>query len=183
MMKKGYFMFYQKIHFYEEKVQFEDADMAGFVHHPNYQKYFERARQEALSSLGEGFEVQLARKEIFVIGENLISYKKPLKIGQNFLVVSQIASLRRSSLKLFQAILPSFLKEHFSFQNWKEILNHKECICISQIRITYLSLENFKAIPIPEDLKEKMNVPYDFSLASSSDLVLDSSWNLSLSIV
>lgn len=175
-------MFYQKIHIYEEKVQFEDADAACFVHHPMYQKYFERARQNALSSLKEGFEVQLARKEIFVIGENLISYKKPLQIGQEFLVVSQIASLRRSSLKLFQAILPSSLKEEFSFQNWSEILNHRECMCISQLRMTYLSLESFKAIPIPDDFKKKMNVPYDFSLDSTSDLILDSSWNISLNL-
>ncbi|MEY2987497.1 MAG: tol-pal system-associated acyl-CoA thioesterase, partial [Pseudomonadota bacterium] len=58
-------------------VQFEDIDAGGVVHHPNYLKYLERARCQAMREIGVPFENCLAQGVAFVVAEVHSKYTRP----------------------------------------------------------------------------------------------------------
>lgn len=38
------------VHLFDVQIYYEDTDLSGFVYHPNYLRYFERAREHALGA-------------------------------------------------------------------------------------------------------------------------------------
>jgi acyl-CoA thioester hydrolase len=69
------------VYLFDVQIYYEDTDLSGFVYHPNYLRYFERAREHALGAQelarlwreeGKGFVVHkaaMAFKEGAVFGD------------------------------------------------------------------------------------------------------------------
>lgn len=87
---------------YSAKVQIEDTDMFGVVYHPNYLKYYERARSNWLEEIGFNFDND--EGVLFVLRSAEVQYLKPLRLRQQFEVLSHISNLSKTSATFSQHI-------------------------------------------------------------------------------
>jgi len=90
---------------YEFKVYYEDTDAGGVVYYANYLKYLERARTEAILSLGySNTELKKKFNIIFVVKSCNINYLKPLKFENKLIVYSSLNELKKISFIMDQVI-------------------------------------------------------------------------------
>ena len=91
--------------FHNLKVYYEDTDSGGVVYYANYLKYLERARTEALFSIGfSNKKVQEQFGSLIIVKSCNIEYKKPAKFEDKIEVVSKISEVKNSSFKMLQVI-------------------------------------------------------------------------------
>ena len=91
--------------FHNVKVYYEDTDAGGVVYYANYLKYLERARTEALSTIGLS-NLQIKDKfgaQIIVKSCN-IEYKKSAKLEDELKIRSFIKSITKTSFYMNQII-------------------------------------------------------------------------------
>lgn len=92
------------VHTYKEIVRFEDVDRGGIVYHPNYLSYLERARSQSLIDQGHSFSRMLSEGFGIVVASVDMKYVRPLKLEDQFFVVSQVDQVSRSLFHMTQAI-------------------------------------------------------------------------------
>ncbi len=93
-------------HHFTLRVYFEDTDITGVVYHPNYLKYCERARSEAMLLLGLDYAgVMAAGGGYFAIADVRIKYLRPAKLGDTLTIISQITDLRAASWTVHQRVM------------------------------------------------------------------------------
>jgi acyl-CoA thioester hydrolase len=91
--------------FHNVKVYYEDTDAGGVVYYANYLKYLERARTEALSTIGLS-NLQIKDKfgaQIIVKSCN-IEYKKSAQLEDELKIRSFIKSVTKTSFYMNQII-------------------------------------------------------------------------------
>ena len=87
------------------KIYYEDTDSGGVVYYANYLKYLERARSEAIYSLGLSNSILQKDYETLIIVKSCnIKYKKPAKFEDELEVLSSIISKTRTSFSMSQII-------------------------------------------------------------------------------
>ena len=90
---------------YVTKIYYEDTDAAGVVYYANYLKFLERARSEAIYSLGLSNKKLLAEEGIIIIVKSCnIEYKKPAKFEDEIEIISKVKEVKNSSFKMHQLI-------------------------------------------------------------------------------
>ena len=90
---------------YVTKIYYEDTDAGGVVYYANYLKFLERARSEAIYSLGISNTDILDKEGVIIIVKSCnIEYKKPAKFEDKIKVVSKILEVKNSSFKMLQVI-------------------------------------------------------------------------------
>ena len=90
---------------YVTKIYYEDTDAGGVVYYANYLKFLERARSEAIYSLGiSNTEILDKEGAIIIVKSCNIEYKKPAKFEDEIEVVSKISEVKNSSFKMVQVI-------------------------------------------------------------------------------
>ena len=88
------------------KIYYEDTDSGGVVYYANYLKFLERARSEAIYSLGFTNLSLLEKYNILLIVKSCnIEYKKPAKFEDILDINSEVISLTKTSFKMKQNIL------------------------------------------------------------------------------
>ena len=91
--------------FHKLKVYYEDTDSGGVVYYANYLKYLERARTEALFSIGfSNKKIQDYFKSLIIVKSCNIKYKKPAKFEDELEVMSSVISKTRTSFSMLQII-------------------------------------------------------------------------------
>ena len=121
------------------KVYYEDTDAGGVVYYANYLKYLERARSEAIYSLGYTNSSILEQFGVLLIVKSCnIEYKKPAKFEDMLEIISEIKSFTKTSFLMKQSILRK-----------NEIISDAEIHLVSVDK-------NGKPSKIPEDLKKKL---------------------------
>lgn len=93
------------------RIYVEDTDCGGIVYHPNFFKYFERARSEWADARGQGLEWQRQHGIHFVVHSANIKYLKPAFLHQKLEVVSRIKETRPASLVYDQHLRLADLKD------------------------------------------------------------------------
>ena len=87
------------------KVYYEDTDAGGVVYYANYLKYLERARSEAIYSLGlSNSKLQKDYGALIIVKSCNINYKKPAKFEDDLEVLSSVISKTRTSFSMLQII-------------------------------------------------------------------------------
>jgi acyl-CoA thioester hydrolase len=77
--------------FHELKVYYEDTDSGGVVYYANYLKFLERARTEALFSIGySNNKIQQDFNSLIIVKSCNIEYKKPAYLENELIVEAQI---------------------------------------------------------------------------------------------
>tara|TARA_B100001093_G_C26806817_1_gene1005853 strand:+ start:1512 stop:1934 length:423 start_codon:yes stop_codon:yes gene_type:complete len=120
--------FYHKI-----KIYYEDTDAGGIVYYANYLKFLERARTEALSTIGlSNLKIKKKFGALIVVKSCNIDYKKPAYLEDELNVRSFIKSVTKTSFFMNQIIS-----------------RNKDIIVESQIRMVFVD-ENSKPVKVPD---------------------------------
>ena len=80
------------------KVYYEDTDAGGVVYYANYLKFLERARSEAIYTLGYTNLDLLRRHGLLLIVKSCnIEYMKPAKLEDKLQIISSIESFNKAN--------------------------------------------------------------------------------------
>tara|TARA_A100001234_G_C12602256_1_gene375606 strand:+ start:54 stop:452 length:399 start_codon:yes stop_codon:yes gene_type:complete len=124
---------------FKVKVYYEDTDVGGVVYYANYLKFLERARSEAIYSLGYTNSSILKKFEVLLIVKSCkIDYKKPAMFEDTLEILSEIKSFTKTSFLMKQIIL-----------------RNNEVISDAEIHLVSVD-KNGKPSKIPEDLRKKL---------------------------
>jgi acyl-CoA thioester hydrolase len=128
--------------FHKLKVYYEDTDSGGVVYYANYLKFLERARTEALVSIGfSNKKVKEQFNSLIIVKSCNIEYKKPAYLEDELNVRSFVKSITRTSF----------------FMN--QIITKKDEIIIeAQIHLVFVN-DQGKPVKIPDEIYSKFK-PY-----------------------
>ena len=124
---------------FKTKVYYEDTDVGGVVYYANYLKFLERARSEAIYSLGytnKGLNEQYGI--LLIVKSCNIEYKKPARFEDVLEVNSEVVSFSKTSILMKQLIL-----------------RNKDLISEAEIHLVAVNKDG-KPSKIPEELKKKL---------------------------
>ncbi len=98
--------FVGKAHRFALTVYFEDTDTAGVVYYANYLKFMERARSDMLRAVGidQGAMLRGDGSAYFVTRVD-VRYRRPARLGDDLLVVSEVERVRASSVEIHQRVM------------------------------------------------------------------------------
>ena len=119
--------------YHNVKVYYEDTDAGGVVYYANYLKYLERARTEALSTIGLS-NIQIKEKfgALIIVKSCNIEYKKSAQLEDELKVRSFVKSVTKTSFFMNQIIT-----------------NGGNTIVESQVHLVFVN-EKGKPVKVPE---------------------------------
>ena len=87
------------------KVYYEDTDAGGIVYYANYLKYLERARTEALTTIGlSNLQIKEKFGALIIVKSCNIEFKKSAYLEDNLNIRSFIKSVTKTSFVMYQFI-------------------------------------------------------------------------------
>jgi len=120
------------------KVYYEDTDSGGVVYYANYLKFLERARTEALFSIGySNKKIRDLFGSLIIVKSCNIEYKKSAYLEDELTVRSFVKSITRTSFFMSQLIS-----------------KNDEVIVDAKVHLVFVSLEG-KPVKIPEEIYSK----------------------------
>ena len=115
------------------KVYYEDTDAGGVVYYANYLKYLERARSEALSSIGlSNLQIKEKFGALIIVKSCNIEYKKSARLEDELKIRSFIKSITKTS----------FFMNQF-------ITKNEDTIVESQVHLVFVN-EKGKPVKVPD---------------------------------
>ena len=128
--------------FHKLKVYYEDTDSGGVVYYANYLKFLERARTEALFSIGfSNKKIQEEFDALIIVKSCNIEYKKSVFLEDELTIRSFVKSITKTSFFMNQIITKD-----------------EKIIVEAQVHLVFID-KNGKPIKIPEDIYLKFK-PY-----------------------
>ena len=128
--------------FHKLKVYYEDTDAGGVVYYANYLKYLERARTEALFSIGfSNKKIQEQYNSLIIVKSCHIEYKKSAHLENELTVRSFVKSITKTSFFMNQIIT-----------------KEEDTIVEAQVHLVFINQDG-KPVKIPEDIYSKFK-PY-----------------------
>ena len=119
--------------FHTVKVYYEDTDAGGVVYYANYLKYLERARTEALSTIGlSNLQIKDKFGALIIVKSCNIEYKKSAKLEDELKIRSFIKSVSKTSFHMNQIIT-----------------NDETTIVEAQVHLVFVN-ENSKPVKVPD---------------------------------
>ena len=127
---------------YKVKIYYEDTDAGGVVYYANYLKFLERARTEALFSIGySNNKIQEEFKSLIIVKSCNIEYKKSAYLEDELTIRSFVKSITKTSFFMNQIIT-----------------KNNELIVEAQIHLVFVNKDG-KPIKIPNQIYSKFK-PY-----------------------
>ena len=124
------------------KVYYEDTDAGGIVYYANYLKYLERARTEALASIGlTNLQIKEKFGALIIVKSCNIEYKKSAHLEDELKVRSFVKSITKTSFFMNQIITRG-----------------EETIVEAQVHLVFISKDG-KPVKIPDEIYSKFK-PY-----------------------
>ncbi len=128
--------------FHKLKVYYEDTDSGGVVYYANYLKFLERARTEALFSIGySNKKIQEMFNSLIIVKSCNIEYKKSAYLEDQLKVRSFVKSISKTSFFMNQIIT-----------------KEEDIIVEAQVHLVFVNKEG-KPVKIPEEIYSKFK-PY-----------------------
>ena len=128
--------------FYKLKVYYEDTDAGGVVYYANYLKFLERARTEALFSIGFSNKKILDKfNSLIIVKYCKIEYKKSAHLEEELSIRSFVKSITKTSF---------FMNQIISKDN--------DTIVEAQIHLVFINKDG-KPVKIPDEIYSKFR-PY-----------------------
>ena len=128
--------------FHKLKVYYEDTDSGGVVYYANYLKFLERARTEALFSIGfSNKKIQEEFNALIIVKSCNIEYKKSAFLEDELTIRSFVKSITKTSFFMNQIITKD-----------------EKIIVEAQVHLVFID-KNGKPIKITEDMYLKFK-PY-----------------------
>ena len=128
--------------FHKIKVYYEDTDSGEVVYYANYLKFLERARTEALFSIGySNKKIKEKFNSLIIVKSCNIDYKKPANLEDELKIRSFVKSITKTSFFMNQIIS-----------------RDEEIIVKAQIHLVFIN-ENGKPVKIPDEIYSQFK-PY-----------------------
>ncbi len=128
--------------FHKVKVYYEDTDLVGVVYYANYLKFLERARTEALFSIGySNKKIKDNFGSLIVVKACNIEYKKSAHLEDELTVRSFVKSITKTSFFMNQIITKG-----------------DDVIVEAQVHLVFVNIDG-KPIKIPDEIYLKFK-PY-----------------------
>ena len=128
--------------FHKLKIYYEDTDSGGVVYYANYLKFLERARTEALFSIGfSNKKVKETYNSLIIVKSCNIEYKKFAHLEDELTIRSFVKSITKTSFFMNQIITKD-----------------KEVIVEAQVHLVFVNNEG-KPVKIPDEIYSKFK-PY-----------------------
>ena len=128
--------------FHKLKVYYEDTDSGEVVYYANYLKYLERARTEALFSIGySNKKIKDQLNSLIIVKSCNIDYKTPAYLEDELTVRSFVKSVTKTSFFMNQIIT-----------------RDKTTIVDAQVHLVFVNKEG-KPVKIPDEIYSKFK-PY-----------------------
>ena len=128
--------------FHKLKVYYEDTDSGGVVYYANYLKFLERARTEALFSIGySNNKIHQEFNSLIIVKSCNIEYKKPAYLEDELTIRSFVKTITKTSFFMNQIIT-----------------RNNEVIVEAQIHLVFVNKDG-KPKKIPEQIYSKFK-PY-----------------------
>ena len=128
--------------FHKVKVYYEDTDSGGVVYYANYLKFLERARTEALFSIGySNKKIKDSFGSLIIVKACNIEYKKSAHLEDELTVRSFVKSITKTSFFMNQIITKA-----------------DDIIVEAQVHLVFVNTEG-KPIKIPDEIYTKFK-PY-----------------------
>ena len=128
--------------FHKLKIYYEDTDSGGVVYYANYLKFLERARTEALFSIGfSNKKVKETFNSLIIVKSCNIEYRKSAFLEDELTVRSFVKSITKTSFFMNQIITKD-----------------KEVIVEAQVHLVFVNAEG-KPVKIPDEIYSKFK-PY-----------------------
>ena len=121
------------------KVYYEDTDAGGVVYYANYLKFMERARSDALKSLGFTNKLLIEENGTYIIVKSCnINYIKPALLEDDLEIKSNIKEITKTSFFMLQRVLKG-----------------NDQITEAEVHLVTIDKKG-KPVKIPERLKEEI---------------------------
>ena len=128
--------------FHELKVYYEDTDAGGVVYYANYLRFLERARTEALNSIGySNKRIKSDFNSLIIVKACNVDYKKSAYLEDELKIRSFIKSISKTSFFMNQIIS-----------------RNEDVIVDAQIHLVFVNNEG-KPVKIPNEIYLKFK-PY-----------------------
>ena len=128
--------------FHKVKVYYEDTDSGGVVYYANYLKFLERARTEALFSIGySNKKIKDNYGSLIIVKSCNIEYKKPANLEDELTVRSFVKSITKTSFFMNQIITKA-----------------DDIIVEAQVHLVFVNIDG-KPVKIPDEIYSKFK-PY-----------------------
>ena len=128
--------------FHNIKVYYEDTDAGGVVYYANYLKFLERARTEALFTIGfNNKKIKEDYGALIIVKSCNIEYKKSAHLEDELTVRSFVKSITKTSF---------FMNQIISKEN--------DTIVEAQVHLVFINKDG-KPVKIPEEIYSKFK-PY-----------------------
>ena len=145
-------MTFGDVHIYETKVQFEDLDMGGVVHHPNYLKFYERARVAAMESTPYSHAQMWDAGIAMAVAEAYLNYRKPLRIYQDLFICTKVVGILKSNFRVVQAICSLRPSQDALKQVGEDFSKLPELCHFAALRLVCIDVKAMKSSTPPEAL-------------------------------
>ena len=121
--------------YHNVKVYYEDTDAGGVVYYANYLKYLERARTEALSTIGlSNLQIKDKFGALIIVKSCNIEYKKSAKLEDELKIRSFVKSVTKTSFFMSQIIT-----------------NGETTIVEAQVHLVFVN-DKGKPVKVPEEI-------------------------------
>ena len=128
--------------FHKVKVYYEDTDSGGVVYYANYLKFLERARTEALFSIGySNKKIKDNFESLIIVKACNIEYKKSANLEDELTVRSFVKSITKTSFFMNQIITKA-----------------DDIIVEAQVHLVFVNIFG-KPVKIPDEIYSKFK-PY-----------------------
>ncbi len=128
--------------FHKLKVYYEDTDSGGVVYYANYLKFLERARTEALYSIGySNKKIKNDFDSLIIVKSCNIEYKKPAYLENDLTVRSFVKSITKTSFFMNQIVT-----------------RDDDIIAEAKVHLVFVNT-NGKPVKIPDEIYSKFK-PY-----------------------
>ena len=128
--------------FHKVKVYYEDTDSGGGVYYANYLKFLERARTEALFSIGySNKKIKDNYGSLIIVKACNIEYKKSANLEDELIVRSFVKSITKTSFFMNQIITKA-----------------DNIIVEAQVHLVFVNIDG-KPVKIPDEIYSKLK-PY-----------------------
>tara|TARA_A100000164_G_scaffold375685_1_gene411207 strand:- start:10 stop:405 length:396 start_codon:yes stop_codon:yes gene_type:complete len=125
---------------YKFRIYYEDTDSGGVVYYANYLKYLERARSEAIYSLGlTNTKLRKDYGTLIIVKSCNIEYKKPARFEDELEIISSVLTKTKTSFTMKQIIK-----------------KHEELISEADVQLVTVNKEG-KPVKIPKILEKFLN--------------------------
>ena len=128
--------------FHKLKVYYEDTDSGGVIYYANYLKFLERARTEALFSIGySNKKIKDNFKSLILVKACNIEYKKSAHLEDELTVRSFVKSITKTSFFMNQIVTKA-----------------DDIIVEAQVHLVFVNFDG-KPVKIPDEIYSKFK-PY-----------------------